>query len=95
MAPDTTCPTCGTKFEARQHRVFANVLSEALLTPPRLTVNARLDDSARVICPRCKTEFVSDGMRYFGFLSRGAMHKLIAGFVLALVIVFAYFELVK
>lgn len=83
MATDTTCPTCGHAFEARKHRLFSNVLSEALLTPPRLSVKAQLDDSTRVICPNCKTEFVSDGIRYFGFISPGAMYKLIAVFMLA------------
>jgi len=94
MATDTICPTCGTKFEARRHRIFANVLSEAMLTPPRISLKAQLDDSARVRCPNCSAEFVSDGIRYFGFLSPGAMYKLVAGFILAFVIVFVYIELV-
>jgi hypothetical protein len=95
MTTDTTCPTCGTAFEARQHRFFSNVLSEALLAPPRLSVKAQLDDSARVVCPNCKTEFVSNGIRYFGFISPRAMYKLIAVFMLAFVMVFAYVEFIR
>ena len=85
-----TCPHCGTQFEDRAHLVYGGFFRRLLRGPVHYAVDAKLDDAARVRCPSCRQEFVSEAFKHFGVLSRRRYRSLIEIYVLLFLALVGY-----
>lgn len=72
------CPACHTAFDPRLHLAAGGGLGQLFTSPPRASTDAVLEDNARVRCPSCGHEFVSQDLRFFGVLSIRGIRTVIA-----------------
>jgi len=71
-----TCEACGTQFPTRS-AIERLGLSRGWLNTPAIP--------PWVECPRCGHTFRSSGIRYFGFLTAGQLHVVVAVGLIAMV----------
>jgi DNA-directed RNA polymerase subunit RPC12/RpoP len=90
MGALATCPTCRTEFEATTNRNYRGLLHEMFVSE-YTSPEERIRKSSGVRCPHCGTEFPSNTVRFFGFLSPIGMRNLFLIVVLAVLASWIYF----
>ncbi len=80
---ETTCPKCRFSFNVSDNRTYEGIghdikkQIQGVHKAPEILVDA----SSQVKCPKCGEVFISQGVRYLGFLSPAGMKIFIGLFV--------------
>ena len=77
------CPNCGANFEANRHRTYRGLLSDLVGGDVGFSVEKQIAGASRVRCPKCDAEFVSNAVRFFGFLTPRGMLWVVVGYFVA------------
>lgn len=75
----TNCPNCKFSFEAEDYlknKISGpiSLLGVLFNRSPKLNPFAEMDESIKIVCPKCKYEFVYKEYKFFGLFGREALH---------------------